>query len=59
MWNGHEGKAAKRKKVEIGHFVKGKDWGILLTPHTLAAHKVQRRMKGERKGEDVASTQES
>lgn len=37
MWNEHEGQAAKRKKIEIGHFVKGKDWGILLTPHTLAS----------------------
>lgn len=28
MWNEHEGKAAKRKKIEMGHFVKGKDWGV-------------------------------
>lgn len=30
MWNEHEGKAAKRekKKREMGHFVKGKDWGV-------------------------------
>lgn len=28
MWNEHEGKVAKRKILDIGHFVKDKDWGV-------------------------------